>query len=84
LKEELPGRYRRADDGDDQQHHLVQCRSFRHLRYQHILDHLAHRRVDVKQHRKHEKTAKNEAERETLEAAKASRACRKQDDGSSR
>src|SRR5713101_6097292 len=34
LEEQLPGRYCRADDGDDQQHHLVQRSVVRQPRHQ--------------------------------------------------
>jgi hypothetical protein len=84
LKEQLPGGYGSADDGDDQQHHFVQCRSLRHLRYQHVRDHLARRRVDEDEHRKDQKAPQNQAECEALKAAEVTGARGEHDEGRGR
>src|SRR6202022_3186600 len=84
LKEQLPGRHRGADDGDDQQHHFIQRRPLRHLWHQHVLDHLARRWVDEKEDRKEKKTPQDEGERETLKAAEVAGARREHDERSGR
>src|ERR1700730_12656454 len=82
LKEQLPGRNRGADDGDDEQHHFIQRRPLRHLWHQHVLDHLVRWRVDEKEDRKEQKTPQDESERETLKAAEGAGARREHDERS--
>src|SRR6202022_418190 len=84
LKEQLPGRDRGADDGDDEQHHFIQRRPLRHLWHQHVLDHLVRWRVDEKEDRKEQKTPQDEGERETLKAAEIAGARREHDERSGR
>ncbi len=62
LEEQLPGRHCRADDGDDQQHHLVQRSVVRQPRHQDLSDHLADRRVDHQEHRDEQQAANDEEE----------------------
>jgi len=62
LEKQLPGRHCRADDGDDQQHHLVQRSVVRQSRHQEVPDHPANRRMDHQEHRDERQAANDEEE----------------------
>jgi hypothetical protein len=67
LKEELPGRHCRADDGDDQQHQVRELGACGELRHDQVVRDLRQRRVHPEGDRHQQKAAKDEQKREPFE-----------------
>ena len=69
LEEQLPGRHRGADDGDDQQHHLRELGARGEPRHEEVPGDLAYRRVHDQHHGHEQEAAGDERQREAFEAA---------------
>jgi hypothetical protein len=68
LEKELPRRHRRADDRDDQQHHVAELAACGELRHDEIARDLPDRRMRPQQNGEEQQTAEDEQQRKPLEA----------------
>ena len=80
LEEELPGRDRRADETDDEQHHVAHLSGFRDLRNEEIVGDLSEWGMDDEVDRQEQQAAEHEKHREPLEATEIAGARRGDDE----
>ena len=80
LEEQLPGGHRGADNADDQQHHVGQFATGRHLRDQKVMGHLGHGRMHHHQDGKQQQAAGHQNQRKALEAAEVAGTGRQHDE----
>ncbi len=69
LEEELPGRDGRADEADDEQHHVAELAGGRNLRLDEIVRHLTERRMHHEIKRNEQQAGEHQRHREALEPA---------------
>jgi hypothetical protein len=77
LEEKLPGRDRRAHNGDDQQHHVIQGRVFGHAGRDQVAGDLSQRGMDHQENRDQQQAAKHQRQGKALEPPEVSRAGRR-------